>query len=785
MSKGTDFELQVASLLRSSTGYKNVREQQHICGKNVDIVFQKQWNPHKFRTIAIECKDWKSGINRDVIRETYFDYKPLFDNKRIDELWIVTPKPVSATVQEHADHFDGLEIIHLGELEKDIIDFSLYATFLRDRFQNDTLSQYYIPSRVLNSTSTLHSRISNWLASASSRPIAIWAGYGMGKTSYASYLASELASHYLTDSSKRIPILIPLGDYYTSPRIDGLFASTLTREHGVHGYNYNTFWNLHESGRFVIILDGFDEMKHAMTTSEFSAITKEIRRLILPNSKVLLLGRPDAIVTGEEHTALMRGRRQVSTLEISDNISAEFDELRLDFFSRDEYLDFLKRYISCFYTRKDRSTYIRSRLKQVGQIGVEDLIKRPVQARMLAQILLNPSNSIEKVSRYDLYSTFIEDCLSREEEKPERRKLSRTIRKDFMQDLSWWLWAIKRTRTFTVADISPSIMKRYVLPERDAIGQLRELLVGSVVEEHSIGTLVSEKDAGTFYFPHLSFTEFLVAEYVIERELSETEIGILAQSFDGEVGSFISGYRLKDGMHKLYSDLNQYRGPLSWSFIEFLSNSHTLEKIVKALVSKPIANVWQFCVEFLVVFRHCSTSTERQSKEAIEKIVGRAADLIGLDDYRTTVISLQILMKTMFLNDKYIHQISKLILTSIFRALNMDKLAAMSRYRYRIISETENLCATMLATVYHTGNTFKFDAISFYNLLLKEDNSISDQTIVGHLEVEVKIDDVRKTLRSKHDRDRFDKWITTASMGSVFNELMTYREVGASRSTAR
>lgn len=94
--------------------------------------------------------------------------------------------PVSATVQEHADAFAGLEILHLGELERDIIDFTLYATFLQDRFKNDPLSKYYIPSRIENSETVLHSRISAWISSKSATPAAMWAGYGMGKTSYAS-----------------------------------------------------------------------------------------------------------------------------------------------------------------------------------------------------------------------------------------------------------------------------------------------------------------------------------------------------------------------------------------------------------------------------------------------------------------------------------------------------------------------------------------------------------------------------------------------------------------------
>jgi hypothetical protein len=193
-----------------------------------------------------------------------------------------------------------------------------------------------------------------------------------------------------------------------------------------------------------------------MTESEFLSISKEIRRLILPSSKILLLGRPDAIVSGEEHAVLMKGIRTISNVEIADDIMTQFEEIRLDFFSKSEYLNFLARYLTYFCSQKDKTQFIDKRLSEVKRLKLDDLIRRPVQAKMLAQIILNPKNSIEKISRYDLYNLFIDDCLTREEEKPQRRNITRDVRRQFMQDLAWWLWAIKRTRTFTVQDIPNS-----------------------------------------------------------------------------------------------------------------------------------------------------------------------------------------------------------------------------------------------------------------------------------------------------------------------------------------
>ena len=157
--KGTEFEMRVARLLSSSSGYKDIRLQRHILGKNVDIIFRKQWSPRKYRTIAVECKEWSSGVDREAIKSVYYDYMPLLDKREIDELWIVTPNPVGATAREHTISLDGVELVHFNELEQDVIDFSIYAENLVREFHRESFSKYYIPSRIEGADVQLHSVI--------------------------------------------------------------------------------------------------------------------------------------------------------------------------------------------------------------------------------------------------------------------------------------------------------------------------------------------------------------------------------------------------------------------------------------------------------------------------------------------------------------------------------------------------------------------------------------------------------------------------------------------------
>ncbi len=449
--------------------------------------------------------------------------------------------------------------------------------------------------------------------------------------------------------------------------------------------------------------------------------------------------------------------------------------MRLDFFSEPEYQDFLKKYINCFFTGQDKNDFIDTRLKQIKSLNLDDLVKRPVQARMLAQILLNPKNSLDTVSKYDLYNMFIDDCFAREEEKPERRKTDRALRKKFMQDIAWWLWAIKRTRTFTVNDIPLSLATRFVSADRDQIGQLRELLVGSVVEEKSIGSLLTEKDAGTFYFPHLSFTEFLVSEYVIERELNADEFGILANSFDAEIKSFVESYKNVDGLNKLYRDLKKYTGEVPWYFLASLSESRTVKANLEAFKRKEIDAFWPFAVEFLVMLDDTRP----------ELALMRCSALIRVDNFHWTAIASQLLIKSALDRSVVRQRAIRLLFGAIFRNINMDKLTSTVRHpfsEFRITSDIEELFVSLLSSVSidHTDETLTVDLSELYRMALAVPSTITDEQEYQTTFLKLKWSEVSGLLTSA-TRGKFDSWVRSVRSGLIFDDGRAAKQPARSR----
>ena len=108
-------------------------------------------------------------------------------------------------------------------LEAAIVDFRAYLRSLMSLYHLNGLSQYYIHP-LLEGGQDLESTVTDWISGSSDRPMAIIAGYGMGKSSFASRLAFLSAEEYLAGAPTRIPIMIPLAEIASEQGLEGLLG---------------------------------------------------------------------------------------------------------------------------------------------------------------------------------------------------------------------------------------------------------------------------------------------------------------------------------------------------------------------------------------------------------------------------------------------------------------------------------------------------------------------------------------------------------------------------------
>ncbi len=546
--KGQSLRGLIATLLRSRYGSNAVVEEERISGqKAADIVFVPNDLPGIRRKIAVECKNWEKPLQAQDVRKIYSEYLPAHTNGAIQSLYIIAPHDISASVRATVADFYWVTFLTFNQFQAEIVDFSGYLAFLEKDFTRDSLSDYYVPSRLGEEEKgeLLHDDVVKpWLQKEEGEPIAIVAGYGMGKTTYSRFLAHELATKALKDPQARIPILLPLGAVAQQQNIRSLISFLFADQYRVPGYTYHLFDVLNDSGRFVMIFDAFDEMKHAMSITDIKFNLEEIKGLIRPRSKAMLIGRPDPFLSDDQFK-LLSGREKIIGRLAPSNRLANFKILYLDYFNNADITTFMRAYMNCILSSasprpKNINSFIDNRLKSFNSAGYYELARRPVQARMIAELLCNLETAPQQSGIFHLYEHFVEYVIARETKKAARARVSDPQRLGFLRSVAWWLWVEKDDAHFTYLEL-PEELIRSVTGHRGAMAEslVREMLVGSLLDRHLPG-LLQEKGSDYFYFAHKSYWEFLVCDYLLKSKLSDREVKLISTRITPQLIEFLS-----------------------------------------------------------------------------------------------------------------------------------------------------------------------------------------------------------------------------------------------------
>lgn len=187
---GDAFRDQIVALLKIS-GFEVTSEIISV-HKKVDIRFEARALGRR-RRYALEAKKYKAPLVKDDLVKIVADYEPLL-HKEIDEILIVSPFPVrSASANAYLASRNDVTHRSFLEFQEDVMGFDGYLRYLIRGHEQDGLEHYYVPPQLTDS-SNLSEQVAKWLDDVTAPPIAILAGYGMGKTSFARHLAYHLAS---------------------------------------------------------------------------------------------------------------------------------------------------------------------------------------------------------------------------------------------------------------------------------------------------------------------------------------------------------------------------------------------------------------------------------------------------------------------------------------------------------------------------------------------------------------------------------------------------------------
>ncbi|MEV4283627.1 NACHT domain-containing protein [Actinoplanes xinjiangensis] len=507
----TDFDKQVSQALRAS-GWTV----EHTGTDGELLATERRLDDE--RRMAVICRDGSEPATAAGLRPNLMAPLDLLERREIDSVYVITAVDAADDLKEYAAGIRHLKVLRLDELLAAAFDFGEYLQDLLDTFATspDGLPDYYIPPRTRDDED-LETLVRRWIRGTREpdepigpepdQPIAVLGAYGMGKSSFSSHLAAVLAQAAKDDPHARIPILIRLGDLAGEQTLEGLLGKQFTANYQVPGYSFAAFQRLNQAGRFVVILDGFDEMKQLLAWNDFEYNLGQLYRLHDGDSRLIVLGRPTAFETDEEHQMALHasGGR-------ADAGWPNCFEVELSPFNNEEIRAFLGRYVR--YRRPDLAApdiEVAALWDKVGSRHLRDVARRPVQLRMLAEILPEYAGEISELDLARIYDIFIghliDTVIKREDDKSSRAAFDSTERRAFLTALAFWLWKEQKAAFVESATVPLELVEPYA-KGRNLLAVRRDLFAGSPLDRR-----IGER----FGFPHRSFQEFLVAETIWSR----------------------------------------------------------------------------------------------------------------------------------------------------------------------------------------------------------------------------------------------------------------------------
>lgn len=206
---------------------------------------------------------------------------------------------------------DGIEVKfeYESQLLNNLVDFTDYINDIKDKVNNQdlpesnlTINDIYVPSGFTleedsNKYENIEDYLQEWLLDSSKRQIALLGEYGQGKSTASLLFTYHLLTH---DQATRIPILIELRG--KSPR-NMTIKEILAAWAEPYDISPRALMKLLIAGRFVLILEGFDEMDLTGDAEIRLNHFKTLWQFCYPKSKIIITGRPNFFLDDKEMKA--------------------------------------------------------------------------------------------------------------------------------------------------------------------------------------------------------------------------------------------------------------------------------------------------------------------------------------------------------------------------------------------------------------------------------------------------------------------------------------------------
>ena len=343
----------------------------------------------------------------------------------------------------------------------------------------------------------LQACIDGWLEDERLSHLVLLGEPGAGKSTACQYLAARLAARHRQDPiGNPVPLLVPLWKFSYINDIKQLVFEELLFRHGVSMASSAALERMLAEGRFVVLLDGLDEMTVRLDPYVLRANLRAIASLLDCGSRILLTARTRTFRDLREvQEVLVRPGRWAGTPQ--DPSVAAIHVAKLLLFNRGQ----VEAYLRSHSRRGWRGT-----LARIEHDGLGELARLPLALHMLSQTL--PGMSARQGGLDSLAAVFEHAVDQWAQQEAVRICIPKEDLLHLLEELAFQLWLHNRPQ------INYRQMEPGLAPLLENGDQGRACRVE--LDPHGIGnSLFLLRDAqGNYRFTHRAIQEYLLVRRI-------------------------------------------------------------------------------------------------------------------------------------------------------------------------------------------------------------------------------------------------------------------------------
>lgn len=484
---------------------------------SVDIYFEEKIKGQSYRNAVF--------VNKEICEESIYEFKEIFNNLRsnneIEHGFIVVEK-ITKEICELANE-EKIKIITVYELIQEVANFSEYLKNYVKYYEDTPIfkKDCYIPLtanlETKENVGIIDDYLDKWLRLEGQLQLTVLGDYGTGKSTVAKRLEYRQAKRYLENPAKeRIPVLIELKIYQKSISIESLITDLLINKYSVEIKNFNAFKLLNESGKLLLILDGFDEMASRIDKKITLANFREFDKLISENSKVILTCRTHYFKNQDEIHKLHQGTEIYKKIDEKGGYTLLF----LNPLKEEDFVIYLKKFFPENWEKYHQTIVNTYNLRELAEKPI--LLELMVQT--LPQIKIEENEKLNHASLYDRYTKF---WLNRDDW---RSYLESNEREFITEEIAFYLFINNKDRIF-YEELPKLIQEKF--PSK------RNFEMEYLDQDVRTCTFLNRDEKGDYSFVHQSFMEFFVAKKFANEIKNKNSNNFRLKKLSPEIAGFL------------------------------------------------------------------------------------------------------------------------------------------------------------------------------------------------------------------------------------------------------